>query len=152
VFIPTKKGQYALRAVYELARRKEQGPIKISAIAEAQAIPHRFLEVILHQLKGSGLVVSKRGFYGGYTIVKPPDQISVGDVLRFVHKDHMAADCKACTDQSDCPFAGRCAFASMWRKVFTAAFQVYDSISLQDLLDEADAAGVPKGAALEMKP
>lgn len=62
---PLKKGQYALRAVYELAKRQGQGPTKISAIAEAQAIPHRFLEVILHQLKGSGLVASKRGFYGG---------------------------------------------------------------------------------------
>ena len=144
MFIPTKKGQYALRAVYELARRKEEGPTKVSAIAEAQAIPHRFLEVILNQLKGSGLVVSKRGFYGGYVIAKSPDQISVGDILRFVFKEQMASDCAACITRSDCPFTGKCAFSSLWQKVLSAAFQVYDSVSIQDLLDEADALGLVK--------
>ncbi|MDA8140955.1 MAG: Rrf2 family transcriptional regulator [Desulfobacteraceae bacterium] len=137
---PTKKGQYALRAVYELAKRDGQGPTKISAIADAQAIPHRFLEVILHQLKGSGLVVSKRGFYGGYVLAKPPQQISVGDVLKFVQKELAIAQCVACVSQEECPFISNCAFSTLWRKVKTAAFQIYDDTTLQDLIDQQKAA------------
>ncbi len=140
---PTKKGQYALRAVYELAKREGQGPTKISAIADAQAIPYRFLEVILHQLKGSGLVSSKRGFYGGYLLAKPPQEITVGDVLRYVHKDLALEQCVACVSEQICPFAGKCAFSSLWQKVKFAAFQIYDGTTLQDLLNENESGLLP---------
>ena len=144
MLIPTKKGQYALRAVYELARRDGQGPTKISAIAEAQAIPHRFLEVILHQLKGSGLIASKRGFHGGYHLTKPPQQISVGDILKFVHKEMSSTQCVACVSQQGCPFAGNCAFSTLWQRVKTAAFNVYDETTLQDLLNDNEGAATLK--------
>ncbi|MFZ1983815.1 MAG: Rrf2 family transcriptional regulator [Desulfatitalea sp.] len=133
---PLKKGQYALRAVYELAKRQGQGPTKISAIAEAQAIPHRFLEVILHQLKGSGLVASKRGFYGGYALARLPAEITVGDILRHVQKEITTAQCVACVSLQNCPFATRCAFSSLWQRVRTAAFQIYDGTTMQNLLDD----------------
>ncbi len=136
MLMPSKKGQYALRAVYELARRQGQGPIKISAVAEAQAIPHRFLEVILHQLKSSGLVDAKRGYYGGYALAKPPVQITVGDVLRHIQKEPPPGQCVACGAQQSCPFIGRCAFALLWQRVKDAAFQIYDGTTLQDLLDD----------------
>ncbi len=133
---PPKKGQYALRAVYELAKRRGQGPIKISAIAEAQAIPHRFLEVILHQLKGSGLVDAKRGYYGGYALSKPPADITVGDVLRHLQRETPPGQCVACGSQQSCPFVGRCAFSLLWQRVKNAAYEIYDSTTLQDLLDD----------------
>jgi len=132
---PSKKGQYTLRAIYELARRKDQGPTKISTIAAAQAIPRRFLEVILNQLKGSGFVASKRGFYGGYTLAKAPDQITVGDVLRYLQRDSDVARCLACVSQKGCPFLEQCAFSALWRKVRTAVFKIYDETTMQDLLD-----------------
>jgi Rrf2 family transcriptional regulator, cysteine metabolism repressor len=132
---PHKKGQYALRAIYELARRKDEGPTKISTIAAAQGIPRRFLEVILNQLKGSGLVESKRGFYGGYFLSKPPDKITVGDVLRYLQKDQYRAGCLACVSKNACPFLERCAFTTLWQKVKTAAFEIYDATSMQDLLN-----------------
>ena len=72
----TKKNQYALRAIFELAKHDGKGPQKISEIAKAQAIPEKFLEVILNQLKGSGLVDSKRGFYGGYYLIRSPEKIT----------------------------------------------------------------------------
>lgn len=135
MLVPPKKNQYALRAIYELAKHMDQGPVKISDIAAAQSIPLRFLEVILNQLKGSGIVDSKRGFYGGYFLVKPPNQVSVGDVLRFLHKDQTGNDCIACVSKTNCPFDGRCAFASMWIRVKQAAFKIYDETSFQDLID-----------------
>ena len=135
MLIPHKKGQYALRAIYELARRKGTGPTKISDIASAQAIPRRFLEVILHQLKGSGIVNSKRGFYGGYSLTKSPDQVTVGDVFRYLQKDADGSSCIACVSQKACPFLERCAFSNLWQEVKAAAFQIYDETTMQDLLD-----------------
>ncbi|UCD82617.1 MAG: Rrf2 family transcriptional regulator [Desulfobacterales bacterium] len=133
--ITPKKNQYALRAIFELAKHRGKGPKKISEIAEVQAIPLRFLEVILSQLKGSGLVDSKRGFYGGYYLTRPPDKISVGDVLRFMEKPTSADHCVACVSKTNCPFSGKCAFASMWNQVNAAIFNIYDSTTIQDLLN-----------------
>ena len=133
--ITPKKNQYALRAIFELAKHSGKGPIKISEIAEVQAIPLRFLEVILSQLKGSGLVDSKRGFYGGYYLTRSPDKISVGDVLRYMDKSLKVENCVACVSKTNCPFSGNCAFASMWNQVNQAIFNVYDSTTIQDLLN-----------------
>ena len=133
--ITPKKNQYALRAIFELAKHQGQGPKKISKIAEVQSIPLRFLEVILSQLKGSGLVDSKRGFYGGYYLTRSPDNISVGDVLRFMDKPSSSAHCSACISKGNCPFSGNCAFASMWNQVNDAIFEIYDGTSIQDLLN-----------------
>jgi Rrf2 family protein len=133
--ITPKKNQYALRAIFELAKHQGKGPKKISEIAAVQAIPLRFLEVILSQLKGSGLVDSKRGFYGGYYLTRSPDQISVGDVLRFMDKATGVDHCPACVSKSNCPFSGKCAFASMWNQVNDAIFEIYDGTTILDLLN-----------------
>ena len=135
MLVPPKKNQYALRAIFELARNVDQGPVKISSIASAQSIPLRFLEVILNQLKGSGIVDSKRGFHGGYFLIKAPARISVGDVLRFLNRELPASDCIACVSKASCPFDGHCAFSSLWIRVKHAAFDIYDKTSFQDLID-----------------
>ena len=80
----SQKCQYALRAIYELALHQDEGPCKIGAIAEAQSIPVRFLENILNSLKGAGFVDSVRGKDGGYYLLRKADEITVGEVIRFV--------------------------------------------------------------------
>ena len=131
-----KKNQYALRAVFELAKHHGAGPTKISQIARVQFIPVRFLEVILNTLKRSGLVDSKRGFYGGYFLRRPPDQISVGDIMRFLEGHSAAVQCAACTEKPNCPSGRRgCAFSSMWNRVNQAILTVYNETTIQDLLD-----------------
>ena len=131
-----KREQYALRAVFELAKHKGREFIKISEIAKAQAIPLRFLEVILNNLKGSGLIVSKRGFYGGYALNRPPHKISVGDVFRYMQGQPDTRQCLACISTVDCPFQNTCAFLPMWTRAIDAIFKIYDETTLQDLLDD----------------
>lgn len=80
----SQKCQYAIRAAFELSRRYGQGPVKIGDIAEAQAIPLRFLQVILNQLRRAGFVESKRGADGGYLLARQPDRVTAGDIVRFV--------------------------------------------------------------------
>ena len=132
----TKKNQYALRAIFELAKHSGKGPRKISEVAQAQAIPEKFLEVILSQLKGSGLVNSKRGFTGGYYLIRSPEKITVGDIMRFMERDMDLSDCIALVTETNCPFKGGCAFFPMWTKVKNAIFKVYDETTIQDLLDK----------------
>ena len=76
----SQKTRYALRAVFELAKRYGQGPVRISDIAEKQAIPPRFLEGILNQLRQAGLLRSVRGARGGYELAEQPARLSVGDI------------------------------------------------------------------------
>ena len=79
------KADYAVRAMIELASGGEEGnPIKGDRIAEAQAIPLRFLENILGELRHAGLVQSRRGADGGYWLAKPPDDITLADIVRAV--------------------------------------------------------------------
>lgn len=132
----TQKKQYALRAIFELAKRHGQGPIKISTIARIQAIPTRFLEVILHELKKSGFVAAKRGYQGGYFLLKTPRDVAVGDVIRFMDKTvEGEEECIACVSKDNCPFGGECALSPMWEKVWESLFCVYDGTTMQDLID-----------------
>jgi len=131
----TQKNQYAIRAIFELAKHMGKGLRKSSDIAKAQEIPVRFLEVILSQLKGSGFVESKRGFYGGYTLVRPPNEITVGDVLRFMSgQDEMVG---GMTDQAKDSFSFNVdvTFSSMMNRAREAVFDVYDQTTIQNLLD-----------------
>ena len=77
------KADYALRASLELASLGD-GHVKAEALARAQAIPLRFLEQILLDLKHAGLVASQRGAEGGYWLARPPEEITLADVIRAV--------------------------------------------------------------------
>ena len=132
--IITQKNKYAIRAVFELARRVEQGPIKTAEIARAQKIPVRFLEVILSQLTRNGMVSSKRGYFGGYTLMQSPDAISVGDIIRMMDSAE-SLHCVSCVAKNDCGFEGDCAFLPMWEKAQGAMLKVLDTTTIQHLID-----------------
>jgi Rrf2 family cysteine metabolism transcriptional repressor len=133
--IVTQKMQYALRAIFELAKRGTEEPVKTVEIAESQAIPPRFLEVIMARLARGGLVASKRGFYGGYTLARPANQISVGDLFRSLGEPNHIEECTACTNLKTCPFGGDCVFIHLWEEVYDAMNSVYDRTTIQDLID-----------------
>jgi Rrf2 family protein len=77
------KADYAVRAAAELAAAGK-GPVKGDRIAEAQGIPLKFLENILAELRHAGIVQSQRGAEGGYWLARPPDQVTLADVIRVV--------------------------------------------------------------------
>ena len=78
------KTDYAIRAALELASAEDDKPVKGERIATAQAIPLRFLENILMQLRHAGLVESRRGAEGGYRLAKPADEVKLADVIRAI--------------------------------------------------------------------
>lgn len=98
-------------------------------------IPRRFLEVILHQLKGSGIIDSKRGFYGGYFITRSPEKITVGDIFRYMDTPFPRSSCGACMTVDSCPFKDGCAFSPMWNKVRKKVFDIFDETTIQHLIE-----------------
>ena len=131
----TQKNKYAIRAVYELAKRRGEGPVKIAEIARSQEIPARFLEIILGQLKHNGIVKSKRGLHGGYMLNREPDRITVGEILRQIESPE-SLHCVSCISKGDCGFKGDCAFLPMWTKAQKAMVDVFDNTTIEDLLNE----------------
>ena len=79
----TAKAEYAVRAVMELAAGEGE-PVKRDRIVAAQAIPPKFLENILSELRHAGLVESQRGSEGGYWLAREPEEVTVADVMRAV--------------------------------------------------------------------
>lgn len=80
----TARSDYAIRALLELAAATEPTPIRADAIAQAQAIPAKFLENLLSDLRRARLVASQRGIAGGYRLARPPASITLADVIRAV--------------------------------------------------------------------
>ncbi|MFG3284441.1 RrF2 family transcriptional regulator [Streptomyces sp. NPDC048111] len=78
------RADYAVRAALQLAAARDAEPLKAEAIADAQNIPHKFLESILNDMRRGGLVLSRRGGNGGYRLAKPAGSISIADVIRVV--------------------------------------------------------------------
>jgi Rrf2 family protein len=78
------KADYAVRAAVELAGAEDEKPVKAERIATAQEIPLNFLENILGELRHAGIVRSHRGAEGGFRLAKPPDQVSIADIIRAV--------------------------------------------------------------------
>jgi len=141
----SQRSQYAVRAVFELAKRRGAGPVTTAQVAEAQCIPARFLENILGQLRQAGIVESVRGKEGGYRLSRDPRDLAVGDVLRVVQGLVSEIGCAEPAGGDRCPLRPGCVLLPMWEKAHRAMMDVYDQTSLQDLVDqerEADASHV----------
>ncbi len=80
----SRKSSYAVRALFELALQGPAATVNVRALAKSQDIPVRFLEVILNELKQGGFVLSVRGKHGGYRLARGADQITVGQIIRFL--------------------------------------------------------------------
>ena len=132
----TQKCLYAIRAVFQIAARYPEGPVKIAEIARAQAIPQRFLEAILTQLKQGGFVESRRGKRGGYLLARQPSAITVGEVIRAIEGDIGPVECLAPHAESPkCTLYGQCVFADLWKRARRAVSEVYDETTFQHLLE-----------------
>jgi Rrf2 family protein len=123
------KGEYALRAVFELALRASSEPIKIADIATRQAIPQKFLELILSQLKQGGFLGSRRGAEGGYFLARPADSITVGHILRQIE-----GPVSATRRRPRGRFAPDSPFPDLWEEVEQALSHVIDNTTFANLV------------------
>ncbi len=131
----SQKAKYALRALVALARQPPGKPVFIGDIAEAQAIPKKFLEQILLELKHHGLVVSRRGKAGGYGLLRPADTISFGEVLRIVDGPIAPLPCLskiAYRRCEDCKEEASCEIRRVFAQVADVTRAVLDRTTIAD--------------------
>jgi Rrf2 family protein len=128
------KGEYAVKAMLDLALERERGLIPIQEIAARRGIPQRYLEQVLLSLKRAGLLTSKRGSTGGYHLTRRPEDITVGDVLRAVEGPRMALQPGGAARN-----AGRAEgdLTELWEEVAEAVSKVVDRVTLGQLVARA---------------
>src|SRR5271170_3433762 len=135
------KAKYALKALLVLAKEHGQGPILISDIANRENVPRKFLELILLELKNNGLLQSKKGKGGGYSLARPPELIHVGDVLRIIDGPLAPLPCvskTAYTRCDECRDERTCGVRLVMKDVRDATARILDATSLADLLKRVE--------------
>jgi len=131
------KGEYAIQAMLDLALHRDRGLTPIQAVAARQAIPQRYLEQVLLALKRAGLLTSRRGSAGGYHLTRPPEDITVGDVLRAVEGAGAPFETQRRPGRSGRSTGERHDLAELWDEISSAVSKVVDQLTLGDLATRA---------------
>ncbi len=132
----TNRGKYGLKAMVHLAGTPKGTPVLAADIATAENIPKKFLDAILGELRMAGLVSSKKGRGGGFTLARSAEDIAVGQIVRAL--DGMLAPI-ACASKNyyrkcdDCPSEGRCRVQVVMMEVRASISNVLDQRSLADI-------------------
>ncbi len=144
---------YGVRALVELAARREQGLVRASDIAKRQGIPESYLAHVLHSLQRHGLTTAQRGPQGGHSLAVEPGAITMGMVMRYLDGPQSLMSCL--DDAGCCDHSPGCGQRSVWLDVEEAIWRVLDSTTIADLVErEAAASRMPavrKGDAIGVR-
>ncbi len=130
------KTDYALKVIIHLADIYPDRMDHIKDISAAQDIPQKFLEQVLLLLKKGGFVMSKKGPKGGYFLKKAPDQISMGDIIKYIDGSVSPISCIDKGNEGSCDFSPFCVFKPVFKNVEKAISNIIDNKSFKELLQE----------------
>lgn len=132
----TKKTKYALKALIFLVRKHRQGPVLISDLSESEGIPKKFLEQILLSLKNKGILQSKKGKGGGYLLGRPPETITLGEVIRVLDGPLAPIPCVSQTAYvkcDECEDEATCGIRVVMKQVRDETAKILDGTTLASL-------------------
>ena len=135
----SNKGRYAVRALFDIAYFSEGQATQAKDIAERQAIPPRFLEQIFQELKRAGIVGSKRGPQGGYSLAGEAATIRLGDVIRALEGPLVLSDGE---DRSEGSVVS--VTESVFRDLSVRVESCFDDVTLADICERAQRMGLPR--------
>ena len=127
------KAKYGLQALSSLTREFGNGPVLIADLAKAEKIPHKFLELILLDLKRQGILQSKKGKGGGYVLAQPPEKITIGSVIRAIEGPLAPLPCASETrfrKCDECVDIQTCGTRIVMRQVRDAMAAILDETTL----------------------
>ncbi len=128
------KGRYALRMLIDLAEHQNDGYTALKDIAERQDISKKYLEQIVPMLNRAELLLTNRGFQGGYRLSRPAEKYTVGEILRVTEGGLSPVGCLESGEL--CPRAFECDTLPVWRGLEKVINEYLDGITLQDILDQ----------------
>ena len=126
----TTKGRFAVTAMLDLALRHKQAPVTLAGIGVRQNISLSYLEQLFGKLRRHNLVDSVRGPGGGYTLAKPPEQMSVAEIIRAVDEP---IDATQCGGNENCKEEQRCMTHELWTTLNEKMYDYLSSVRLADL-------------------
>lgn len=125
------KSRYGTRMLVDMAQRYNQGPIQLGEIAKRQDISVKYLEQIIIPLKKAHYVKSVRGPKGGHILAKPPEEITLAEIVALLEEVSSLVECtenaEVCTRSDNCPTR------LIWKEASEAMFERLKSITLADL-------------------
>ncbi|MCE5220370.1 MAG: Rrf2 family transcriptional regulator [Clostridium sp.] len=130
------KGRYGVRAMVDLATNYGGAPISIKTISKRENLSEYYLEQLFSPLRRANIIRSIRGAQGGYVLCKPPNEITVGDIMTILEGPIEIADC---IDGIECDTSDCCATKAVWEKIKNSIDSVMNSITLQDIIDDYEA-------------
>lgn len=129
------KGRYALRVMADLAEHPAEGYIPLKEIAQRQEISEKYLEAIIKILVRAKLLSGVRGKGGGYRLTRPPEQYTVGEILRLTEESLAPVACLG-ADASPCARSASCPTLPLWQGLDRVISEYLNSVSLADLLKQ----------------
>ncbi len=130
------RGQYATRAMLQLALNRGEKPLSIREIAMAEGLSDQYLEQIFRDLRRAGLVDSIRGAYGGYLLRSKTENISVGDIIRAVEGPILPVNCLY--SEETCGRSSQCVTRRVWAKLQNSMLNVLNQTTLADMVQMAN--------------
>ena len=130
------RGDYASRALLNLALRASNAPTPVKELAERTGLPQPYLEQILLALKVEGIVASKRGVGGGYQLAKDPREITLAEIVTAVDGPIVAGSFGEPHQDGACSHEGQCVLLGVWAEVgdhmreHLAGFTLADIVSM----------------------
>lgn len=129
------RSRYGTRMLLDIAMNGQDGPVRIKDISKRQGVSVKYLEKLIRPLKKGKFIKSKRGPKGGHMLDVEPRQITVGELVRLF-EDELSLT--RCVKEPDCcPITGDCYTRRVWLEASQAMYDKLDSITLQDLIDDA---------------
>ncbi|HTZ10909.1 MAG TPA: Rrf2 family transcriptional regulator [Candidatus Margulisiibacteriota bacterium] len=133
----TFKGDYALKAVLDLALHYNQELVTGHDLAQRIDAPVKFLEQVLLDLRKGGFIESRRGNIGGYMLSRTPDKITVGEVVRYIDGPLEPISCVK-EGYSNCKEINKCVFKKMWQRVSQATSDIIDNVTFEELASQVN--------------
>ncbi len=131
------KVQYGVRAMFEIAKDYKSGPITIKEISKRQGVSISYLEQLLNKLRKGGLISSRKGPGGGYTLSKKPADISIGEILSILEGPIAITQCLETDPKStSCSRVDGCVARLLWKSLGEKISGFLTTITLKDLLKE----------------
>jgi Rrf2 family transcriptional regulator, iron-sulfur cluster assembly transcription factor len=138
----SNKGRYAVRALFDIAFFNEGRPTQVKDIAERQSIPPRFLEQIFQDLKRAGIVGSKRGPQGGYSLTRRSDEIRLGDVIRALEGPIVLGEREGGARRPGQGTDARRVAESIFRDLSNRVEACFDGLTIADICARAEETGL----------
>lgn len=134
------KGRYALRMMIDLAMHQGDGCVALKDIAARQGISKKYLEQIVPLLNKAELLKTNRGYQGGYSLSKPPERYTVGEILRVTEGSLSPVACLQYKENT-CPRKADCITLPVWEGLYKTITDYLDGITLRDIIDKATDGG-----------